>query len=203
MTVFWTPLPRSTSFHPLPSRIYFTFCMTPSVLSPLCILIFTRFCNPSYYLLSFFPTYLFFPFPWYSTWSRAVVHEEVLHQIINLELMSFLPFLQFLCIFHYNSLSNVYHSGHPAFESFSRLLTGQYWIIALKYAAVPYFMLLSNTLFLILMCVSPCIFFCNSIEIIPTNTQIWSIWHKLAYMFRSSMAIIRALHTKNTENYSL
>jgi hypothetical protein len=39
MAAFWTPLPLGTSFHPLPSTIYFTFCMTPSVL-PSCILIF-------------------------------------------------------------------------------------------------------------------------------------------------------------------
>jgi hypothetical protein len=45
-------------------------------------------------------------------------------------------------------------------------------------------------------------YYAKSIEIIPTNAQIWFIWHKLAYMFRPSMAIIRALHT-NTENTSL
>ena len=41
------------------------------------------------------------------------------------------------------------------------------------------------------------------IEITPTNAQISFIWHKLVYMFRPSMAIIGALHNKNTENYSL
>jgi hypothetical protein len=39
-------------------------------------------------------------------------------------------------------------------------------------------------------------FFIIQKRFFPTNTQIWFIWHKLAYMFRPSMAIIRALHNK-------
>jgi hypothetical protein len=38
-----------------------------------------------------------------------------------------------------------------------------------------------------------------SLCILPTNAQVRFIWHKLVYMFRPSMAIIRALHSKNTE----
>jgi hypothetical protein len=36
-----------------------------------------------------------------------------------------------------------------------------------------------------------------------TNKCISFIWHKLAYMFRPGVAIIRALHNKNTKNFSL
>ena len=67
------------------------------------------------------------------------------------------------------------------------------WTVALQKVYLP-------NKFNILMCVSPCIFY-NSIEIIPTNAQIRFIWHKLAYMFRPSMAIIGALHNKNTESW--
>jgi hypothetical protein len=76
MTVFWTPLPRGTSFHPLPSRIYFTFCMTPSELPtppphPASLSSFAFVTPPSTFLSSF-PTYLFFLF------SGTVREEEAL-----------------------------------------------------------------------------------------------------------------------------
>jgi hypothetical protein len=77
MAAFWTPLPLGTSFHPLPSTIYFTFCMTLSLL-PSCILIFYSPLRPPTPLLSPFPTYLYFRFLRHSAWDTVSIHRQLL-----------------------------------------------------------------------------------------------------------------------------